>query len=46
VIIIHWFTRAAIYIKLIVNNAYDENLTMWILTGLQMVPLMKNSWAI
>lgn len=42
-IIIHWLTNAAINIKLIGNQGYQENIGMWLTAGLLFIPLLVYS---
>lgn len=42
-IVLHWLTNAAVNIKLIGNEAYQETLTMWIIFAIALIPLMAYS---
>lgn len=42
-IVLHWLTNAAVNIKVIGNEAYQETLTMWIIFAIALIPLMAYS---
>ncbi len=42
-IVLHWLTNAAVNIKLIGNEAYQETLSMWIIFAIALIPLMAYS---
>jgi membrane protease YdiL (CAAX protease family) len=42
-IVIHWFGNAAVNIKLIGNDNYQETFTMWIIFAISLIPLIAYS---
>jgi membrane protease YdiL (CAAX protease family) len=38
--VLHWLTNAAVNIKLIGNEGYQETITMWVIFALTLIPLM------